>query len=105
MACIEEYLEIHDRKYTMIYLKLEIFIVVIFSDGDPKLGTIAIATDTKLSSVILGGRNILLTKSMASYLAYRFNIPVLLSVNVSGEIDEMQIFDIFLKLLDKISMR
>ena len=105
MNCIEESVEAHGRKYTLIYLKLENSIILVFSEGDPKLGTIAMATSRELSSVILGGRSIMLAKSMASYAAYRFETPILLSTNISEEIDEMQVFDVFLKLLDKISMR
>ncbi|MEM2740063.1 MAG: hypothetical protein QXQ29_04605, partial [Candidatus Bathyarchaeia archaeon] len=63
------------------------------------------ATDIGLSSVILGGRSVMIAKSMASHLAYKFKSPVLLSVNVSEDIGEMQVFDAFLKLLDRVSMR
>ncbi|MCX8162557.1 MAG: hypothetical protein N3E44_06205 [Candidatus Bathyarchaeota archaeon] len=105
MDCIEESVEVYGRRYTMIHLKLENFIVVVFSEGDPKLGTIAIATDIGLSSVILGGRSVMLAKSMASHLAYKFKIPVLLSVNISGDVSDLQVFDAFLKLLDRVSMR
>jgi len=47
----------------------------------------------------------MLAESMASYATYRFKVPILLSTNTSGEIDEMQAFDAFLRLLDEISMR
>lgn len=105
MSCIKDSLEVDDQRYTMMYIELENSILVVFSEGNPRLGTLAAATDIGLSSIILGGRSILLAKSLALFLFQRFRIPVLLSLYVSEGVDEKKILDAFLKLLDRVSRR
>lgn len=82
--------------------------LILLSEGEDKLGTLAIAVPRPRdllgppsSSVLLGDRNMISARMFAEYLASRMKKIALVSVYLKT-IDEMQAQSIFMKLIEKV---
>ena len=87
-------------------VKLENAVVVLFYEGSSKLGTVAIAMPGILeekvgrSSVLLGGKYLMVSRALAERAAGSFGKLALVSVNTS--IEEPEALRIYAKLLDDL---
>ena len=95
--------------FLAVYLETKNSCLVLLSENEDKLGTLAIAVPKPQdilgppsSSVILGDRNIISARMFAEYLASRKKKIALVSVYLKT-IDEMQARSIFLKLIEKVT--
>jgi hypothetical protein len=94
--------------FLAVYLETENSCLVLLSENEDKLGTLAIAVPKPQdllgppsSSVLLGDRNVISARMFAEDLASRKKKIVLVSVYLKT-IDEMQARSIFLKLIEKV---
>lgn len=93
-------------KFHMSLLDLKNAAVAFFYDGEEmKLGTVAFAmpglgeAKATTSSVLLGGKNLLLSRALAEKVAAYFRKMSLISVNTS--LPEASVLKIFLELVEK----
>lgn len=99
----------HNVHFLAVYLETKNSCLVLLSENEDKLGTLAIAVPKPQdmlgppsSSVILGDRNIISARMFAEHLASRKKKIALVSVYLKT-IDEMQAQSIFLKLIEKVT--
>lgn len=97
-----------NERFLGLYLKVRNAGLILFSEGEDQLGTLALAIPrergemgTPLSSIILGDRNMMITRILAERLAGKIDKIALASVFVKT-IDEMEAGQIFLKLFEQI---
>jgi len=106
--------EIEERGYklTATLLRLENSVMAFFDEkGSMKLGTLAVAMPnlggkTHISSVLLGDRNIVITKILAARFSKAFNCIALVSTHLA-DLREREVASLLLKfaqrLIDKAS--
>ena len=94
--------------YSVILLEMKNAYVFLLSEGEDRLGTLAVSLPPRpgmvgppLSSTLLGERNALLSRMLAERLAKRLGRMVLVSI-FTRTTSERQALHIFLNLLDKI---
>jgi hypothetical protein len=89
-------------------VKLENAILLLFYEGNAKLGTVALALPGILeekagrSSVLLGGKYLMVSRALAERAAGFFGKLALVSVNTS--IEEPEALRIYAKLLDDLKL-
>ncbi len=103
----EEYVE-QDRSFLAILVETKNAYQLFLSEGEDKLGTLAVAmpqpdklVGSPLSSVLLGDRNIIIARSLAELLSQKTKKISLVSV-FTKSVNEYEIVPIFRKLMDKV---
>lgn len=98
----------HDVRFLAIYLETKNSCLVLLSENEDKLGTLAIAVPKPQdllgppsSSVLLGDRNAISARMFAEYLASKEKKIALVSVYLRT-VDEMQAQSIFMRLIEKV---
>lgn len=87
-------------------LRLENAILVFFYEGEMKMGTLAFALPgvgemkASTSSILLGGKNLMLSRALAERVAASFNKMSLVSVYT--DLPEAECFRVFVKLLEDL---
>ena len=96
-----------DTPFLAIYLETKNASLVLLSEGEDQLGTLAVAipqarkmVGPPLSSVLLGDRNMMIARILAERLAERMKKIALVSV-FSKTVSEREVGPIFLKLVEK----
>jgi hypothetical protein len=94
--------------FLAVYLETENSCLVLLSEDEDKLGTLAIAVPKPQdllgppsSSVFLGDRNTISARMFAEYLASRKKKIALVSIFLKT-VDEMQAQSVFMKLIEKV---
>jgi len=98
----------HDVRFLAIYLETKNSCLVLLSENEDKLGTLAIAVPKPQdllgppsSSVLLGDRNAISARMFAEYLASKEKKIALVSIYLRT-VDEMQAQSIFMRLIEKV---
>ena len=98
----------HDVRFLAIYLETTNSCLVLLSENEDKLGTLAIAVPKPQdllgppsSSVLLGDRNAISARMFAEYLASKEKKIALVSIYLRT-VDEMQAQSIFMRLIEKV---
>jgi hypothetical protein len=106
-ASFSEEIETGDHRFIAILFKLSNALITFIYEGDNmKLGTLAVAMPqfegkTCISSILLGDRNMVLTKILAERLSNASNGIALVSTNLL-EIHEAEISSAIFKLTQKL---
>ena len=94
--------------FLAVYLEAENSCLVLLSENEDKLGTLAIAVPKHQdllgppsSSVLLGDRNMISARMFAEYLASRKKKISLVSIYLKT-VNEMQAQSVFMKLIEKV---
>jgi len=105
---VQEKIIERDTPFLAIYLETKNASLVLLSEGEDQLGTLAVAipqaqkmVGPPLSSVLLGDRNMMIARVLAERLAERMKKIALVSV-FSKTVSEREAGSIFLKLVEKI---
>jgi len=108
MEVLREEIEEAGTTYSAILLEMKNACIFLLSEGEERLGTLAVSLPPRpgmigppLSSILLGERNVTLSRMLAERLAKRLERMVLVSI-FARTTNEKQILRIFLNLLDKI---
>jgi len=103
----EEILQ-QDTRFLAVYVESKNSCMVMLSEREDKLGTLAIAVPkvkdevgTVTSSVLLGDRNIISARMFAEYVASKKGKIALVSVYLD-KVGEIQAQEFFIHLIDKI---
>ena len=95
--------------FLAVYLETKNSCLVLLSEDEDKLGTLAIAVPKPQdllgppsSSVLLGDRNTISARMFAEYLASRKKKIALVSIYLKT-VDEMQAQSVFMKLIEKVA--
>ena len=98
-----------NARFLAVYLETKNSCLVLLSEDEDKLGTLAIAVPKPQdllgppsSSVLLGDRNTISTRMFAEYLASRKKKIALVSIYLKT-VDEMQAQSVFMKLIEKVA--
>jgi len=104
---VKEKLTERDKVFSALYLEVENACLVLLSEGEDRLGTLAVAipqpqkmVGPPLSSVLLGDRNVLTARLFAERLAGKANKIALASVFIKS-ISEREAGPILVKLFEK----
>lgn len=96
-------------RFLAVYLETKNSCLVLLSENEDKLGTLAIAVPkppdligTPSSSVLLGDRNMISARMFAEHLASRKKKIALVSIYLET-VNEMQAQSIFMKLIEKVA--
>ena len=98
-----------NARFLAVYLETKNSCLVLLSEDEDKLGTLAIAVPKPQdllgppsSSVLLGDRNTISARMFAEYLASRKKKITLVSIYLKT-VDEMQAQSVFMKLIEKVA--
>ncbi|MDH5376538.1 MAG: hypothetical protein OEZ21_11690 [Candidatus Bathyarchaeota archaeon] len=98
-----------NARFLAVYLETKNSCLVLLSEDEDKLGTLAIAVPKPQdllgppsSSVLLGDRNTISARMFAEYLASRKKKIALVSIYLKT-VDEMQAQSVFMKLIEKVA--
>jgi len=104
---VKEKLTERDKVFSALYLEVENACLVLLSEGEDRLGTLAVAipqaqkmVGPPLSSVLLGDRNVVTARLFAERLAGKANKIALASVFIKS-ISEREAGPILVKLFEK----
>jgi len=104
---VKEKIVERDKAFLAIYLETKNANLVLLSEGEDQLGTLAVAipqpqkmVGPPLSSVLLGDRNMIIARILAERLAGRMKKIALVSV-FSKTVSDREAGSIFLKLVEK----
>ena len=105
---IKEELNEQDRRFLAVYVESKNSIMLMLSEKEDKLGTMAIAVPkpkdligSVTSSVMLGDRNVISARMFAEYVAAKKGKIAVVSVYLE-RLTELQAQAYFMKLLDKV---
>lgn len=105
---IKEELTGEDTRFLAVYVEAKNSCLILLSEKDDKMGTIAIAVpkpnDTlglASSSILVGNRNVISARMFAEYVAAKKNKVAMVSVYLE-KFDEMQAQKFFMRLLEKV---
>jgi hypothetical protein len=105
---IKEELTDSDTRFLAVYVEAKNSCLILLSENEDKMGTMAIAVpkaDKMLglasSSILVGDRNMISARMFAEYVASRKNKVAMVSVYLE-KFDEMQAQKFFMKLLEKV---
>jgi hypothetical protein len=103
----EELLE-QDTRFLAVYVEAKNSCMIMLSEKEDKLGTLAIAVPkpkdmvgVATSSVLLGDKNVISARMFAEYVASKKGKIALVSVYLD-KLDEMQAQAFFMHLIDKL---
>jgi len=98
----------HDMRFLAVYVESKNSCLIMLSENEDKLGTLAIAVPkpkdlvgSPSSSILLGDRNTISTRMFAEYLASRKDKIALVSIYLET-MSEAQAQSIFKKLIEKV---
>ena len=104
---VKEKIRERDKLFSALYLEMENAGLVLLSEGEDRLGTLAVAipqtqkmVGPPLSSILLGDRNVLIARLFAERLADKTNKIALASVFLKS-ISEREAGSILVKLFEK----
>jgi len=104
---VREKIRERDKLFSALYLEVENAGLVLMSEGEDRLGTLAVAipqtqkmVGPPLSSILLGDRNIVTARLFAERLAKKMNKIALASIFIKS-IDEREAGPILVKLFEK----
>ena len=105
---IKEELTNQDNNFLAVYIEAKNSCLILLSEKEDKLGTMAIAVPKPgdqlglaSSSVLIGDRNVISSRMFAEYVAAKTGKIAVVSVYLNT-VDEMQAQSIFMKLLEKV---
>ncbi len=105
---IKEELSEKDTRFLAVYVEAKNSCLVLLSENEDKMGTMAIAVPkgnpqlgTASSSILVGNRNMISARMFAEYVASRKNKVAMVSVYLE-KFDEMQAQTFFMQLLEKV---
>jgi hypothetical protein len=105
---IKEELTDKDTRFLAVYVEAKNSCLILLSENEDKMGTMAIAVpraDKMLglasSSILVGDRNVISARMFAEYVASKKNKIAMVSVYLE-KFDEMQAQSFFMKLLEKV---
>jgi hypothetical protein len=105
---IKEEIEHQDNRFLAVYVEAKNSIMIMLSEKEDKLGTLAIAVPkprdpmgSVSSSVLLGDTNVISARMFAEYTAAKKGKIALVSVYLQ-HISESQAQEIFMYLIDKV---
>ncbi|MDR0471940.1 MAG: hypothetical protein LBH79_09530 [Nitrososphaerota archaeon] len=106
---IKEAVEHQDNLFLAVYVETKNSIMIMLSEKEDKLGTLAVAIpkprDSSMgsasSSVLLGDKNVISARMFAEYTAAKKGKTALVSVYLQN-ISESQAQEIFMYLIDKV---
>jgi hypothetical protein len=106
---VKEELVDQDTRFLAVYVEAKNSCLVLLSEKEDKLGTLAIAVPkpkellgTVASSVLLGDRNVISARMFAEYVASKKGKIAMVSVYLD-QLTEMQAQSFFMKLLEKVT--
>lgn len=106
---IKEELSDQDTRFLAVYLEAKNSCLVLLSENEDKLGTLAIAIPKPRdllgpvsSSVLLGDRNAISARMFAEYIASKKGKIAMVSVYLD-KLTEMQAQSFFMKLVEKVT--
>lgn len=98
----------HDMRFLAVYVESKNSCLILLSENEDKLGTLAIAVPkpkdllgSPSSSILLGDRNTISTRMFAEYLASRKDKIALVSIYLET-MSEAQAQSIFKRLIEKV---
>jgi hypothetical protein len=107
---IKEELSEQDTRFLAVYVEAKNSCVVLLSENEDKLGTLAIAVPKPKdllgpvsSSVLLGDKNAISARMFAEYVASKKGKIAMVSVYLD-KLTEMQAQSFFMKLLEKVTI-
>jgi hypothetical protein len=107
---IKEELSELDTRFLAVYVEAKNSCVVLLSENEDKLGTLAIAVPKPKellgpvsSSVLLGDRNAISARMFAEYVAAKKGKIAMVSVYLD-KLTEMQAQSFFMKLIEKVTI-
>jgi hypothetical protein len=107
---VKEELVDQDTRFLAVYVEAKNSCLVLLSEKEDKLGTLAIAVPkpkellgTVASSVLLGDRNVISARMFAEYVASKKGKIAMVSVYLD-QLTEMQAQSFFMKLLEKVTL-
>ena len=105
---VKEELLQQDTRFLAVYVEAKNSIMIMLSEKEDKLGTLAIAVPkpkdtlgTVTSSVLLGDRNVISARMFAEYVASKKGKIAMVSVYLD-KITEIQAQEFFMHLIDKL---
>ncbi|UCG44912.1 MAG: hypothetical protein JSV58_05870 [Candidatus Bathyarchaeota archaeon] len=103
----EDKIEVKNRVFSSFFLEMENAVLILLSEGENRLGTLAVAIPSAsktgnppLSSILLGDRNVMTARSLAERFVKKMNKIILLSIFVRS-MDEREVAPALLKLAEK----
>lgn len=104
---VREKIRERDKLFSALYLEVENAGLVLLSEGEDRLGTLAVAipqtqkmVGPPLSSILLGDRNVVTARLFAERLAGKMNKIALASVFIKS-ISEREVGPILVRLFEK----
>ncbi len=105
---VKEELQEQDRRFLAVYVEAKNSIMIMLSEKDDKLGTLAIAVPkpkdllgSVTSSVLLGDKNVISARMFAEYVATKKGKIAMVSVYLET-VTELQAQSFFMHLIDKL---
>jgi hypothetical protein len=105
---IKEEIKEQDTRFLAVYVEAKNSIMIMLSEKEDKLGTMAIAVPkpkdlvgSVTSSVLLGDRNVISARMFAEYVASKKGKIAMVSVYLET-VTEMQAQSFFMHLIDKL---
>ena len=106
---VKEELTEQDTRFLAVYVEAKNSIMIMLSEKEDKLGTLAIAVPkpkdmlgAATSSVLLGDKNVISARMFAEYVASKKGKIALVSVYLD-KLDEMQAQSFFMHLIEKLT--
>lgn len=104
---VQEKIIERDTPFLAIYLETKNASLILLSEGEDQLGTLAVAipqtrkmVGPPLSSILLGDRNVMIARILAEHLAEKMKKIALVSV-FAKTFGEREVGPIFLRLVEK----
>ena len=105
---IKEELFEQDTRFLVVYVEAKNSIMIMLSEKEDKLGTLAIAVPkpkdlmgSVTSSVLLGDKNVVSTRMFAEYVATKKGKIAMVSIYLE-KVNELQAQSFFMHLIDKV---
>ena len=105
---VKEELQEQDRRFLAVYVEAKNSIMIMLSEKEDKLGTLAIAVPkpkdllgSVTSSVLLGDKNMISARMFAEYVASKKGKIAMVSIYLET-VTEMQAQSFFMHLVDKL---
>ena len=105
---VKEELQEQDRRFLAVYVEAKNSIMIMLSENEDKLGTMAIAVPkpkdllgSVTSSVLLGDKNMISARMFAEYVASKKGKIAMVSIYLET-VTEMQAQSFFMHLVDKL---
>ena len=105
---VKEELFEQDTRFLAVYVETKNSIMIMLSEKEDKLGTLAIAVpkpkdlmSSVTSSVLLGDKNVISTRMFAEYVASKKGKIAMVSVYLE-KVSELQAQSFFMHLIDKL---